>query len=154
MRAVLQRVSRAAVRVDGEEVGRIGAGWTILLGIGPEDSEAIADRFVEKIANLRAFEDAQRKMNLAASDVGAAFLVVSQFTLYGDLVKGRRPSFVGAAPPTEATALVDYFVDRLRARGFHVATGQFGAMMEVDLVNHGPVTFVLTSDGWAGGAVG
>ncbi|HEX5414982.1 MAG TPA: D-aminoacyl-tRNA deacylase [Chloroflexota bacterium] len=153
MRAVLQRVSRAAVRVEGAEVGRIGPGWAILLGIGPDDTPALADRFVEKIVNMRAFEDAQGKMNLSALDVGAAFLVVSQFTLYGDLVKGRRPSFIGAAPPTEASALVDYFANQLRARGFPVATGQFGATMDVDLVNHGPVTFVLTSDGWAGGTV-
>lgn len=142
------------MRVEGAEVGSIGTGWAILLGIGPDDTKATADRFVEKVVNLRAFEDAQGKMNLSASEAGAAFLVVSQFTLYGDLVKGRRPSFVGAAPPAEASALVDYFADRLRARGFEVATGQFGAMMEVDLINHGPVTFVLTSDGWAGGAVG
>jgi len=154
VRAVLQRVSQATVRVAGQAVGEIGLGWAILLGVGPEDSPTLVDRFVEKIVNLRAFEDAHGKMNLAAGEVGAEFLVVSQFTLYGDLVKGRRPSFVGAAPPADASALVDYFVDRLRSRGFPVATGQFGAMMDVDLVNSGPVTFVLTSDGWAGGSIG
>ena len=154
MRAVLQRVSRATVRVAGQTIGSIGLGWAILLGIGPDDNSKVADRFVDKIVNLRAFEDAQGKMNLAAADVGAEFLVVSQFTLYGDMIKGRRPSFIGAAPPGEAAALVDCFVERLRSRGFRVATGQFGAMMDVDLVNSGPVTLVLTSDGWAGGAVG
>ncbi|HUX86675.1 MAG TPA: D-aminoacyl-tRNA deacylase, partial [Chloroflexota bacterium] len=103
---------------------------------------------VEKIVKLRAFEDANGKMNLAAEVVGAAFLVISQFTLYADLSHGRRPSFVGAAPPEKARTLVDAFVAELRDRGFPVATGQFGAMMDVELVNSGPVTFVLSTDGW------
>lgn len=152
MRAVLQRVSRASVRIEGAEVGRIGHGWLVLLGVGPEDGPAVVERLVEKVVNLRAFEDEQGKMNLSARDIHAEFLVISQFTLYADTVKGRRPSFVGAAPPTPAAALVDHFVAELRQRGFSVATGQFGALMDVELVNHGPVTLVLSSDGWAGGA--
>lgn len=152
MRAVLQRVRRASVRVDGSEVGRIGLGWAILLGVGPEDDPSTVERLAEKVVKLRAFEDEHGKMNLSAREVHAEFLVVSQFTLYADTVKGRRPSFVGAAPPAEAANLVDLFIAQLRQRGFIVASGEFGALMEVDLVNHGPVTLVFTSDGWAGAA--
>ncbi|MGH2460358.1 MAG: D-aminoacyl-tRNA deacylase [Chloroflexota bacterium] len=148
MRAVLQRVSRARVSVDGEEIGAIGLGWAILLGIGPNDDEATAAAFAEKIARLRAFEDPNGKMNLSAEDVNAEMLVISQFTLYGDLTRGRRPSFVGAAPPSHAEPLVDRFVHLLRGRGFRVATGRFGALMDVSLTNHGPVTFALSTDGW------
>ena len=148
MRAVLQRVSRARVVVDGAEVGAIGMGWAVLLGIGPDDDAATAARMVDTIVKLRAFEDAEGKMNLSAADVGAEFLVVSQFTLYADLSRGRRPSFVGAAPPVKAEPLVERVVALLRERGFTVATGRFGAMMEVEIHNHGPVTFVLSTDGW------
>lgn len=145
MRVVLQRVSRARVLIDGAEVGAIGLGWAILLGIGQQDDEATAARLVDKIVKLRAFEDANGKMNVSAEEVGAEFLVVSQFTLYADLARGRRPSFVSAAPPARAEPLVERFAGLLRERGFRVATGRFGATMDVDLVNHGPVTFVLTS---------
>lgn len=148
MRAVLQRVTRARVVVDGQVVGAIGRGWLILLGIGQEDDESAASWLVDKVVHLRAFEDEQGKMNLSALDVGAEFLVVSQFTLYGDLARGRRPSFVSAAPPDRAEPLVQAFVDLLRQRGFTVATGTFGAMMEVELVNSGPVTFLLSTDAW------
>lgn len=149
MRAVLQRVSRARVLVDATEVGAIGLGWAILLGIGPSDDEAAAAMLVDKIARLRGFEDANGKMNLSAEDIEAEMLVVSQFTLYGDLTRGRRPSFIGAAPPSRAEPLVTRFVDLLRGRGFHVASGRFGALMDVELINHGPVTFVLSTDNWA-----
>jgi D-aminoacyl-tRNA deacylase len=149
MRAVCQRVTRAQVSVDGRVVGSIGLGWAILLGIGPRDTEASAAELVEKIATLRVFEDAAGKMNLSAADVGGEMLVVSQFTLYADMSRGRRPSFVGAAPPTLAEPLVERFADLLRERGFKTATGQFGAMMDVELVNDGPVTIVLSTDGWA-----
>ncbi len=145
MRAVLQRVSQARVLVSGEEVGAIGTGWAIFLGIGPEDDEASATRLVDKIVKLRAFEDSQGKMNLSVEDVGGELLVISQFTLYADLSHGRRPSFVGAAPPAQAEVLVTRVVDFFRARGLRVATGRFGALMDVELTNHGPVTFVLTA---------
>src|SRR5437016_5056950 len=149
MRVVCQRVSWARVRVDDEIVGEIGPGWAILLGIGPEDTPAVADGLVEKIATLRAFEDEAGRMNRAAVDVDASILVISQITLHADLSHGRRPSFTRAAPPEQAALLVDYFVDQLRARQFRVATGRFGAMMDVELCNDGPVTIVLSTDGWA-----
>ena len=148
MRAVLQRVSRARVVVEGDEIGAIGPGWLVLLGVGPGDTPAVADGLADKIVKLRAFEDQAGKLNLSAADVGAQFLVVSQFTLYADLSRGRRPSFVGAAPPAQAEPLVDYVVQRLLQRGFRVATGRFGALMEVELTNHGPVTFVLSTEPW------
>ncbi len=148
MRAVCQRVSRARVVVDGEVVGEIGLGWAVLLGVGPEDDEAAAARLAEKIATLRVFEDAEGRMNLAAAEVGADFLVVSQFTLYADL-KGRRPGLSRAAPPPVAEPLVARFAELLRERGFRVETGRFGAMMDVELTNHGPVTIVLSTDAWA-----
>ena len=148
MRAVLQRVSSARVLVDGEELGSIQMGWAVLLGIGPEDDETIAAQMVEKVSTLRVFEDDAGKMNLSAVDVGADFLVVSQFTLYADVARGRRPGFAGAASPEMAEPLVERFADLLRERGFRVATGQFGAMMDVEVCNHGPVTIVLSSDGW------
>ncbi|MBI4492256.1 MAG: D-tyrosyl-tRNA(Tyr) deacylase [Chloroflexi bacterium] len=152
MRAVLQRVSRARVVVGDEEVGAIGRGWAILLGVGPQDDERAAAWMVDRVANLRAFEDEQGKMNRSAQDVGAEFLVVSQFTLYADLSRGRRPSFVGAAPAAQAEPLVQRVVELLRGRGFQVATGRFGAMMQVELVNDGPVTLALASPGdpWGG----
>ena len=148
MRAVLQRVSHARVVVDGDTVGEIGPGWAILLGVGPEDDESAAAGLADRIVNLRVFEDEAGKMNLSAVDVNAQFLIVSQFTLYADLSRGRRPSFVRAAPPDRAEPLVQHFTELLRERGFTVATGQFGAMMDVELVNHGPVTIVLSTDAW------
>ena len=148
MRAVCQRVSRAQVSVDGAVVGSIGRGWAILLGIGPNDTEGTADELVQKIATLRVFEDSTGKMNLAAADVSAEMLVVSQFTLYADMSRGRRPSFVGAASAQLAEPLVERFAALLRERGFTTETGRFGAMMDVELVNDGPVTIVLSTDGW------
>jgi D-tyrosyl-tRNA(Tyr) deacylase len=149
MRAVLQRVSRASVQVDGKTVGQIGLGWLVLLGIGPEDNQAVAMELADKIAKLRAFEDSAGKINLSATDIGAEFLIVSQFTLYADLSRGRRPSFLGAAGPQLAGPLVEYFAELLRSRGFTVAMGRFGAMMDVELTNQGPVTIVLSTDSWA-----
>jgi D-tyrosyl-tRNA(Tyr) deacylase len=143
MRLLLQRVSSATVRVAGETVGAIARGLLVLAGVERGDGEAEARAAVAKLATLRIFEDDAGKMNLAARDAGGAFLVVSQFTLAGSLARGRRPSFDGAAPPAEAAALVEAIVDGLRSAGFEVATGRFGAHMEVELVNDGPVTFVL-----------
>jgi D-tyrosyl-tRNA(Tyr) deacylase len=140
---VLQRVARAAVRVDGETVGEIGRGLLVLAGVEHGDGAAEAAAAADKLAGLRLFEDAAGKMNLAAADAGAAFLVVSQFTLAADLSRGRRPSFGTAAPPDAAEPLVEALADDLRRRGFAVATGRFGARMAVELVNDGPVTFVL-----------
>ncbi len=143
MRLVLQRVARAAVRVDGETVGEIGRGLLVLAGVEQGDGPAAAAAAAGRLAGLRCFEDAAGKMNLAAADAGAAFLVVSQFTLAADLSRGRRPSFTTAAPPAAAEPLVDALAADLSRRGFPVATGRFGARMEVELVNDGPVTFVL-----------
>jgi D-tyrosyl-tRNA(Tyr) deacylase len=143
VRAVVQRVSRAAVRVDGETVGAIGRGFVVLAGFAPADDEAALAWMAEKLAGLRVFGDAEGKMNLGLAEVGGAMLVVSQFTLYGDASKGRRPSFVGAAPPGPAEALYDRFVGLLRERGVPVETGRFGAMMDVELINDGPVTLLL-----------
>ncbi|AGA30417.1 D-aminoacyl-tRNA deacylase [Singulisphaera acidiphila] len=145
MRAVLQRVSRASVDVEGKRVGEIGPGWLVLLGVAQGDSDGDADRLADKIVNLRAFEDAQGKMNLSVSDIGGSVLVVSQFTLLGDCRGGRRPSFTEAAEPVEADRLYRYFVDRVAATGLNVATGVFRAMMKVELVNDGPVTLLLDS---------
>ena len=146
MRAVVQRVSRAKVTVGDEVVGEIGSGLLVLLGIGSNDSENDVDYLLEKILNLRIFEDADGKMNLSLLDAGGGLLVVSQFTLYGDTRRGRRPSFVNAAPPDDANRLYEYFVDRSRAYVDSVATGRFQAMMDVELVNAGPVTIVLDSE--------
>ena len=143
MRAVVQRVSRAAVRVDGETVGAIARGFVVLVGFAPADDEAALAWMAEKLAGLRVFGDAEGKMNLGIQEVGGAMLVVSQFTLYGDASKGRRPSFVGAAPPEQAEALYERFVALLRERGVRVETGRFRAMMDVELVNDGPVTLLL-----------
>jgi D-tyrosyl-tRNA(Tyr) deacylase len=137
------------VLIDDQVVGAIGEGWSVLLGVGHDDDEATATALVDRIVNLRAFEDADGKMNLSASDVRADFLVVSQFTLYADLSRGRRPSFVRAAPPDRAAPLVEFFAEQLRTRGFNVATGRFGAVMDVELVNHGPVTIALSTDAWS-----
>ena len=146
MRAVLQRVTRARVVVEGDAVGEIGAGWLVLLGVGPRDTPEVAAGLADKIARLRAFGDAAGKMNLSAFDLGAEVLLVSQFTLYADLSRGRRPSFVGAAPPELADPLVEHVAAALRGLGLRVATGCFGAEMQVELVNDGPVTILLSID--------
>lgn len=146
MRAVIQRVKRAEVRVDGDVVGEIGTGWLVLLGVAPNDTQRQVDWLADKIANLRAFEDDDGKMNRSVQDVNGAVLAVSQFTLYGDCRKGRRPSFTGAAPPAIAEPLYEAFVVALKMLGVPVATGCFGADMQVALLNDGPVTFVLDSD--------
>jgi D-tyrosyl-tRNA(Tyr) deacylase len=146
MRAVVQRVTRARVTVNGAAVGEIGAGLMILLGIGRDDSSAIAESMASKIAHLRIFEDDQRKMNCSLLDVNGSALVVSQFTLYGDARGQRRPSFIAAAPPEQAKLLYEEFCEALRRLGVTVATGIFQAMMSVELVNEGPVTILLDSD--------
>lgn len=146
MRAVIQRVSRAKVTVSGEVTGEIGAGLLILLGVGREDTVAIAASLAEKAANLRIFEDQNEKMNLSLLDVKGSALVVSQFTLYGDARGGRRPSFIAAAPPELAKMLYDEFCAALRKLGVPVATGIFQAMMSVELINEGPVTILLDSE--------
>jgi D-aminoacyl-tRNA deacylase len=143
VRVVLQRVSRAAVRIDGQTVGAIGRGFVVLAGFGPADGEVALAWMADKIAGLRVFADAEGKMNLPLGEVGGAVLVISQFTLYGDASKGRRPSFIDAAPPAQAEALYDRFVALLRERSLAVETGRFGAMMDVELVNDGPVTLVI-----------
>jgi D-tyrosyl-tRNA(Tyr) deacylase len=143
MRIILQRVKEASVKVEGKIIGQIGKGLMLLVGIGPEDNEIQAKTLAEKCAQLRIFDDEPGKMNLSVLDVGGEVLAVSQFTLYGDTQKGRRPSFIGAAPPEIAEPLFDKFVDNLRDLGLAVATGKFGARMEVKIVNDGPVTFVL-----------
>jgi D-tyrosyl-tRNA(Tyr) deacylase len=143
MRILLQRVSRAEVRIDGRVVGKVGRGYCLLVGFTHVDGEEQVEWMAEKVIGLRLFGDEEGKMNLALEDVGGGMLVVSQFTLYGDARKGRRPSFIDAARPESAEGLYERFVERLRARGVHVETGEFGAMMEVDLVNDGPVTLWL-----------
>ena len=143
MRAVIQRVSRASVTVDGQIVGAIGRGFLVLVGVTHNDNRAEADWLARKIAGLRVFEDDAGKMNLGLADVGGAALVVSQFTLYGDARKGRRPDFLQAARPEAAEPLIEYFVAQLRGQGLTVATGRFRAVMAVELVNEGPVTLWL-----------
>jgi D-tyrosyl-tRNA(Tyr) deacylase len=145
MRAVIQRVKRAGVKVDGETVGETGKGLLVLLGVGKEDSEDDARYIAEKIAHLRIFEDDREKMNLSVLDVGGSVLVVSQFTLFADCRKGRRPSFVKAGDPEEAQRLYRRVVELLDESGVPTAEGVFQAMMEVELVNHGPVTILLDS---------
>jgi D-tyrosyl-tRNA(Tyr) deacylase len=145
VRAVVQRVSRAEVRVEGRVSGAIGRGLLVLLGVGREDGESDARLLAEKVAALRVFEDADGKMNLAAAEVGGAVLVVSQFTLLGDVRKGNRPSFVDAAAPSAASPLYDTFCALLREKKLPVATGVFQAQMDVELVNDGPVTILLDS---------
>lgn len=142
VRLVIQRVSSASVRVDGDIVGAIGRGLLVLVGIERGDAPSRARAAAEKLAGLRIFEDADGKMNLDTAAVGGAFLIVSQFTLAGSIERGRRPSFDRAAPPDEAAPLVDALVDDLRSRGYTVATGRFRAHMEVALVNDGPVTLI------------
>jgi D-tyrosyl-tRNA(Tyr) deacylase len=143
MRAVVQRVSRAAVTVDGEVVGAIGPGLLVLLGVAPADTEVGSRWLADKVVGLRVFPDADGKMNRDVAEVGGGVLVVSQFTLYGDCRKGRRPSFVGAAAPQVAEPLYEAFVTAVRAQGVPAATGRFGAMMQVKLVNDGPVTLLV-----------
>jgi len=145
MRAVVQRVSRAEVRVDGIVVGAVDRGFLVLLGVAKADVEADAAALADKVAALRVFEDPAGKMNLALAEVGGGLLVVSQFTLLGDARKGNRPSFVEAAPPEEGQALYLRFCEHLRRKGLPVATGTFRASMEVELVNDGPVTILLDS---------
>ena len=145
MKVVLQRVSEARVTVEGEVVGAIGRGLLLLVGIGQEDGEQDLAWMADKLAGLRIFEDEAGKMNLSVEDVGGDVLSVSQFTLYGDCRKGRRPNFMGAARPESAEALYGKFNELLRARGLRVETGKFGAMMDVALVNDGPVTLILES---------
>jgi len=145
MRAVLQRVARAEVEVDGEVVGQIGKGILALVGVGREDSEADAKLLADKTVNLRIFPDAAGRMNRSLKEVGGALLVVSQFTLLGDCRKGRRPSFVAAAAAPVAERLYHVFVDRAREHGLEVATGRFQQLMQVSLVNDGPVTLLLDS---------
>ena len=146
MRVVIQRVKQASVTIDGEVVGAIGPGLVVLLGIGENDDRAAARYLAEKIAHLRIFNDTEDKLNLAAVDLGVEILVVSQFTLYGDCRKGRRPSFTAAAPPEQAKDLYEYFVTLLRTQGLSVATGRFQEDMLVTLQNQGPVTLLLDSD--------
>jgi D-tyrosyl-tRNA(Tyr) deacylase len=145
MRAVVQRVRRASVKVGEEITGEIGRGLLVLLGVAREDTEADADYLAEKIAGLRIFEDDAGKMNLSVMDVGGAVLAVSQFTLFGDVRRGKRPSFDAAARPERARELYEYFVDRVRGLGLRCETGRFQEMMEVELINSGPVTIVLDS---------
>ena len=146
MRAVVQRVSRARVTVESGVAGEIAAGLVILLGVGRDDTSAVAVNMAEKVANLRIFEDDQGKMNRSILDAGGSALVVSQFTLYGDARGQRRPSFLAAAPPDQAKKLYEEFSEALRRLGVTVATGVFQTMMSVELVNEGPVTVLLDSD--------
>jgi D-tyrosyl-tRNA(Tyr) deacylase len=146
MRAVIQRVTRSSVRVDARVAGEIGAGLLVLLGVSRTDNPESASYLAEKIANLRVFSDSAGKMNLSLIDMGGSALVVSQFTLYADTRGGRRPSFIQAAPPEEASRLYDEFVRSMRAQGIKVETGVFQSHMQVELVNDGPVTILLDSE--------
>ncbi len=143
MRALIQRVKRGSVTIDGQIKSAIGQGLVILLGVGQEDDRAKADQMIQKIVQLRIFEDDQGKMNLSLLDIGGEALVVSQFTLYADTRKGNRPSFIYAGAPDVAKPLVDYFCQGMEARGIKVGTGEFGAYMEVEIINDGPVTIWL-----------
>jgi D-tyrosyl-tRNA(Tyr) deacylase len=143
MRVVLQRVARASVAIDGRTVGEIGPGFCLLVGFTHTDTDAQVAWMAEKVVGLRLFSDAEGKMNLGLAEVGGGVLVVSQFTLYGDAAKGRRPSFIEAARPEVAIPLYERFVAELRAKGITVATGEFGADMQVEILNDGPVTLLL-----------
>jgi D-tyrosyl-tRNA(Tyr) deacylase len=145
MRAVLQRVRQARVVIGEEVVGQVGPGLLVLLGVAKDDTAVEARWLADKVVGLRLFNDAEEKMNLSLGDVGGSVLVVSQFTLYGDCRKGRRPSFIEAAAPETAVPLYEEFVRAVRAQGVPVATGRFGAMMQVELVNDGPVTLIVDS---------
>jgi D-aminoacyl-tRNA deacylase len=146
MRAVVQRVSRAKVTVDGDTRGEIGVGLLVLLGVGHKDTEEDASYLAAKIAGLRIFQDTDRKMNLSVAEAGGSVLAVSQFTLYGDVRKGKRPSFDAAAAPEPARQLYEFFVEQIRAAGLRCETGSFQEMMQVELVNEGPVTILLDSE--------
>lgn len=147
MRAILQRVRKGAVTVEGQVVGAVDVGFVALVGVTHTDTQAEADLLARKTAQLRVFEDPEGKMNLSALDVGAGVLVISQFTLYADMKKGRRPSFVDAARPELAAPLVEYYAERLRMEGIQrVETGVFGALMQVEIHNDGPVTIILDTD--------
>ena len=146
MRAVIQRVSRASVAVDDKVAGQIGQGLLVLLGVSRTDTEAAADYLADKVMGLRIFEDAAGKMNLSVTEVNGGVLLVSQFTLYGDVRRGKRPSFDAAAPPEQARKLYEYMIERLRTLGIPCQTGVFQAMMQVELVNDGPVTILLDSE--------
>lgn len=143
MRAVIQRSKQAHVKVAGETIGKIDTGLVILLGITHQDTEQDIDTLVNKIIHLRIFEDEENKLNLSLKDTAGSILSISQFTLYADVRKGRRPSFVKAAHPDKAASLYDLFNEKLRQEGIHVETGQFGAMMDVQLINDGPVTIIM-----------
>lgn len=143
---MVQRVRRCRVVVESKTVGEIGVGLLVLLGVGKNDTEAAVDHIAEKILGLRIFEDAAEKMNLSVQDTGGEVLVVSQFTLYGDVRRGKRPSFDAAARPEEARRLYEYFVEKVRCAGVRCETGQFQAMMEVELINSGPVTILVDSE--------
>ncbi len=143
MKAVVQRVSKASVTIDNEQISSIASGIVVLLGVQTDDTKKDADFLVEKIINLRIFEDENGKMNISLKDVGGELLVVSQFTLLGDCRKGRRPSYIKAAPPETANALYEYFTDRATDLGVVTKTGKFQAMMDVSLINQGPVTILL-----------
>jgi D-tyrosyl-tRNA(Tyr) deacylase len=147
MRAVLQRVSRARVVVGDEVLGDVGRGLLVLLGVAPDDTEADGRWLADKVVGLRIFADDDGKMNRSVLDVGGSVLIVSQFTLHGDCRKGRRPSFLGAAPPEIAVPRYEAFVNAVRAQGVPTATGRFGALMQVELVNDGPVTLILDTAG-------
>lgn len=146
MRLVVQRVTRASVRVGDEVIGAIDRGALVLAGVGTADAPEVVERLADKLIGLRYFEDADGRTNLAIAEAGGSLLVVSQFTLYADVRRGRRPGFTDAAPPGQAVPLLDRFIERLRGAGVPVATGRFGASMAVELVNDGPFTLVLDSD--------
>lgn len=143
MRAIVQRVKKSSVKVAGKTVGEIGQGLNILLGIKNDDTEAKADKLAQKILKLRIFEDQSGKINLSVSEKRASILVISQFTLYADTSKGNRPSFIAAAPPEKANKLYNYFIQKLKESNLNVATGIFGAKMEVEIINDGPVTIII-----------
>lgn len=145
MRAVVQRVSEGEVEVDGDIVGKVGNGFVVLVGVGKDDTEKDVEYLIEKVLGLRIFEDDFGRMNLSITDVGGEILAVSQFTLYGDCRKGRRPSYDGAAPPDVAERLYGLFVEEMRKRGVKVETGRFRAIMDLHLINSGPVTILLDS---------
>ncbi len=154
MRAVLTRVRSACVCIDGRETGRIGQGFLVLLGVGPDDTHETCRRLAEKICSLRIFGDENGKMNRSLDDVGGGLLVVSQFTLYGDCAKGRRPSFTGAAPSAQANALYVRFLEECTRLGHTPQHGSFGADMQVASINDGPVTLILDTDLWSVSAKG
>ncbi len=145
MKAVIQRVSRASVDVDGQTIGKIGKGFMVLLGVHEEDTEDDLNYLVKKVTGLRIFEDSQGKMNLSLADVGGSLLVISQFTLLASTKKGNRPSFIQAGPPEMSEGLYEQFMENCRNMGFHVEHGKFGAHMDVSLINDGPVTIIIDS---------